>query len=132
MNWKEGDRNRMQILKMSPRILYDEYMKARKEPYIIHFAGYQKPWNVVECDFSERFWEYARYSPYYIQLLKAIAIDLIENQKPKVIVQNAPSPEKKTLIRVIVDRLLPFKTKRREVIKQIYNMVIHPKIARKK
>ena len=43
-------------LKMAPRKLYEEYMKARRQPYMIHFAGYQKPWDVADCDFAEYFW----------------------------------------------------------------------------
>lgn len=30
--------------KMAPRQIYEEYVAARKCPYLIHFAGYQKPW----------------------------------------------------------------------------------------
>ena len=59
MSWKEPGRSRMDILKMAPRKLYEEYIEARRQPYMIHFAGYQKPWDVADCDFAEYFWEYA-------------------------------------------------------------------------
>ena len=39
---------------------------------MIHFAGYQKPWDVVDCDFAEYFWEYAKESVYYPRLLRRI------------------------------------------------------------
>ncbi|MFR3285332.1 MAG: hypothetical protein ACLTR6_14240 [Clostridium fessum] len=60
----------MDILKMAPRQLYEAYTQARKRPYLIHFAGYQKPWDVVDCDFAEYFWEYAKLSPYYPMILR--------------------------------------------------------------
>ena len=72
MDWQEIGRSRMDILKMAPRELYEEYTKARKNPYLIHFAGYQKPWDAVDCDFAEYFWEYAKLSPYYPMILRKI------------------------------------------------------------
>ena len=56
MDWQEIGRSRMDILKMAPRQIYEAYTQARKRPYLIHFAGYQKPWDVVDCDFAEYFW----------------------------------------------------------------------------
>ena len=72
MDWQEPGRSRMQILKMAPRQLFEEYSAARKSPYLIHYAGYQKPWDVVDCDFAEYFWEYAKLSPYYPMLIYKI------------------------------------------------------------
>ena len=78
MNWQEIGRSRMDILKMAPRELYEEYSKARKNPYLIHFAGYQKPWDTVDYDFAEYFWEYAKLSPYYPMILRKIKRCLME------------------------------------------------------
>ena len=49
--------------------VYREYHKARKNPFIIHFAGHQKPWNQKNVDFEDEFWKYARTTPYYEMLL---------------------------------------------------------------
>ncbi len=66
MNWQNGTyESRMNFIKYAPYVLYSEYMKARVKPKIVHYAGYQKPWEVTECDMSEYFWKYARKTLYY-------------------------------------------------------------------
>ena len=51
--------------------MHGEYNQARKAPWIIHFAGYQKPWDAVDCDFADYFWKYAALSPFYPVLLRS-------------------------------------------------------------
>jgi lipopolysaccharide biosynthesis glycosyltransferase len=46
-----------------------EYLKARKEPWILHYAAHPKPWWVGGGDFAPDFWHYARSSSYYEQIL---------------------------------------------------------------
>lgn len=65
MNWQEQDRSREKILKKAPADLYFEWLEARKRPLVVHFAGYQKPWNVPSCDMAPYFWKYSRNTPYY-------------------------------------------------------------------
>ena len=52
------------ISKTTPE-LRDEYMSARKNPFVVHYAGPVKPWHDLECDFADVFWQYARISPFY-------------------------------------------------------------------
>ena len=119
MDWQEPGRSRMQILKMAPRGLYEEYATARKEPYMIHFAGYQKPWDVVDCDFAEYFWMYAKESVYYPRLLRIIQRCLGEEgntcEAAPVIERMGQDP----VIRRIANKLLPFGSRRREWVKRI-------------
>jgi lipopolysaccharide biosynthesis glycosyltransferase len=83
MNWWENDgRCRIDILKNAPDVIYQEYLEARKEPYIIHFAGYQKPWDVVDCDMAEYFWRYAKNTDWYLMLLQDIKRTLIHGYIP--------------------------------------------------
>ncbi len=58
-----------QIISKAPKYLYEEYMTAYKAPKIIHFAGPDKPWHIVDSDYAEIFWHYARQSCYYELLL---------------------------------------------------------------
>ncbi len=60
---------RMEIAKKAPLYLYEEYLNARKSPLIVHYAGWEKPWNIPELDMGEYFWKYARLCPYYELLL---------------------------------------------------------------
>ena len=125
MDWQEPGRSRMQILKMAPRGLYEEYATARKEPYMIHFAGYQKPWDVVDCDFAEYFWMYAKESVYYPRLLRNIRRCLGEEgntcEAAPVIERMGQDP----VIRRIANKLLPFGSRRREWVKKCIRKLIN-------
>ncbi|MCR4901945.1 MAG: DUF4422 domain-containing protein [Butyrivibrio sp.] len=54
-----------EIISRAPVWQYNLYMKARKNPKIIHYAGPEKPWLNPESDYGELYWEYAKRSPYY-------------------------------------------------------------------
>lgn len=53
----------------APASIKSEYRQARKNPFIIHYAGFQKPWNCPTCDFLEYYWIFAKETPFYEQLL---------------------------------------------------------------
>lgn len=117
MDWQEVGRSRMDILKMAPRQLYEAYTQARKRPYLIHFAGYQKPWDVVDCDFAEYFWEYAKLSPYYPMLLKKTKRCLMDEREAEL--SRIAKMEQNAGIRKIANKVLPIGSRRREWIKRI-------------
>lgn len=73
MNWENGADSRMQMIRMAPAQNYREYREARKTPYIVHYAGFQKPWKEAECDLAQYFWKYARKTPYYEVLIGHLA-----------------------------------------------------------
>lgn len=72
MNWKQNSLSRMNIMSKAPASLYNEYIEARKSPYIVHYAGFQKPWNVEICDYANEFWKYARLTSSYEYLVKSL------------------------------------------------------------
>ena len=80
MNWVGliENKTRIDILKLAPKSLFNEYLEARKNPLIIHYAGSQKPWENPFCDFSNYFWKYANKSIYINQII-------IQNKKKKKI-----------------------------------------------
>ena len=69
MNWKDENSSRLATLRLAPHQMYQDYLDSRKHIKIAHFAGFQKPWNVPDCDFAEYFWKYARNTSVYEQLL---------------------------------------------------------------
>ncbi len=83
MNWVGLIKNktRIDILKLAPKQLFNEYLEARKNPLIIHYAGNQKPWEYPSCDFSNYFWKYANHSIY----IKKIIIQNKKKRKKKKI-----------------------------------------------
>ncbi len=67
-----GERIR-NVIVWDPVPLYEEYMEARKNPYIIHYAGFCKPWDEPSEEFGEVFWDYAGRTPYYEVLVQRLA-----------------------------------------------------------
>ncbi len=65
---------RHKVVKSAPAGIQKEYEQARKEPYIIHYAGDSKPWQHPEEDFAQEFWKTARQTPYYEQLLYGMCV----------------------------------------------------------
>lgn len=124
MNWQEPGRSRMQILKMAPRQLFEEYSRARKCPYLIHFAGYQKPWDVVDCDFAEYFWEYAKLSPYYPMLLRRIKRCFDDEANTPVSAPMIAKMGEDPGMRKIANKLLPFGSRRREWVKKVVKSIL--------
>lgn len=49
--------------------IYDVMRKVEQNPYIIHFCGGPKPWNNPTLPFAEKFWYYARMTPFYEEIL---------------------------------------------------------------
>ncbi len=74
---------RISIIKQAPYYIYKEYMASRKTPFIIHYAGFQKPWNDVKCDFFVEFWQYAKLTPFYEILLNLLYGQQWEKKKEK-------------------------------------------------
>lgn len=60
-------------IQYAPAKMLEEYEQARKQPYIIHYAGSRKPWTEPDGDFAKEFWRIARTTPYYEQLLGQMA-----------------------------------------------------------
>ena len=115
MNWQEIGRSRMDILKMAPRQLYEEYVAARKCPYLIHFAGYQKPWDVMDCDFAEYFWKYAKLSLYFPMLLRKTKRCLMEERENESL--RIAGMRENAKLRKVANKIFPIGNRRRELIK---------------
>ena len=109
------------IIKSATGALYREYQEARKNPYIIHFAGHQKPWKQRGVDFEHEFWKYARNTPYYEQFLLNI-FSSVYNQTghPSIGVKGAV----KIYIRKKADIFFPIGTKRRRIVKRIFRPLL--------
>lgn len=47
-----------------PENMQKEFLTAQKTPYIIHYTG-EKPWRFPQQNKADKFWEYARQTPFY-------------------------------------------------------------------
>lgn len=104
----------------APGDIYDAYIRSRSNPQIIHYAGFQKPWNDPDCDFASIYWRYARETPFYERLLKR----MVKANEPKV-PENMFQPRHERAvgennpIRKVIDPLMPIGSRRRDVVKAI-------------
>lgn len=57
------------VIKSAPYYILDAYEQARKNPYIIHYAGTAKPWKNPQEDFAKEFWKVARTTDYYEEIV---------------------------------------------------------------
>lgn len=57
------------VVNFLPYCLFDEYERARKQPFIVHYASNNKPWYRGEGMLSAMFWKYARKTPFYERIL---------------------------------------------------------------
>lgn len=96
------------MIKRAPSDIYEAYMEARKHPYIIHYAGFEKPWNNPRSDMSERFWEYARKTLFYEEIIY-------------LNIKNLSLGNKKPNIKESIKKVLPPHSKIRYIAQSIYH-----------
>ncbi|NCE65306.1 DUF4422 domain-containing protein [Pseudoflavonifractor sp. 524-17] len=61
------------IKTFTPLPIKEMYFKGREDPYIIHYAGYLKPWDDPSEDFASEFWELIRGTILYEIILQRMA-----------------------------------------------------------
>ena len=57
------------LSKVLPSRIYKDYIRARENPYIIHYASWRKPWQYPEKDLAYYFWKYARNTLFYEEII---------------------------------------------------------------
>lgn len=87
------------VIKSAPFYVMDAYENARKNPYIIHYAGAAKPWKNPKDDFAKEFWKAARKTPYYEELLYDMRGQEKERHNPGKAVVN--------VMRITAKKILP-------------------------
>ncbi len=110
MRWNtvvDCNHTRMQIIEDGPYSLYDAYTQARRDPYIVHYAGFEKPWDAVDSDFAYLFWHYAKKSEFFERLL-TMALGRTNEKKDSVLL-----------------RVFPRDSRRRRFAKQLFYRVNH-------
>lgn len=117
------------IKKYAPVSIAKQYFESRKNPKVIHYAGYIKPWNFPESDFALDFWTYARNSNIYEILLSRMSADvswrttdIFLNHKKHMssISSMGINAWLKNKVFSIVSLVLPKGTMRREKVKNVY------------
>jgi lipopolysaccharide biosynthesis glycosyltransferase len=90
-----------------------EYRKEEKEVILLHYASQPKPWDEPSLKYAEIFWNVARATPFYEELIGRIvkaAVAPLSNRVPL---------DMRTGVRKFADKLLPLGTGRRKFAKMI-------------
>lgn len=93
-----------QVIIHAPHYILDEYENARKHPYIIHYAGWLKPWMHAGEDYGEKFWAVARKNEFYEVLLTQLTEFTLKNSEQFTNIQ----PHKKNWIELLRRMVRPF------------------------
>ena len=109
------------VFSFAPAAAFDAYKASRANPKIIHYAGFEKPWLMPECDYAEQYWAYARRMPFYEKLISLVAQHHVKTlrQQLEEEVQPAKAIGENNPIRKVVDPIMPLGSRRREVAKAI-------------
>ncbi len=95
---------RIPIIERGPHSVLKAYMKARNNPKIVHYAGFEKPWDAPFSDFAYLFWDFATRSTF----------------SDRVLALRVGEQDAKKKNRSFVERVFPRGSNRRVVAKKIY------------
>lgn len=109
------------VFSFAPCAIFDAFNDSRNHEKIAHYAGAQKPWKVMGCDRFDLYWEYAKDTPFYVQLSSMLHAEAVKQMMAEqaaiddhecVVSEDSP-------LRRVVDPIAPFGSRRREVLKSI-------------
>lgn len=70
------------------RYTNEELQKAYNEPFLLHYVGWNKPWDIgCKVKYSEYWWYYAKQSDFYEQILGHYGFN---NDKVEILLNNIP------------------------------------------
>ena len=109
------------VFSFAPCAIFDAFNDSRNHEKIVHYAGAQKPWKMMGCDRFDLYWEYAKDTPFYVQLSSMLHAEAV---KPMIAEQAAIDDHECVVsedspLRRVVDPIAPFGSRRREVLKSI-------------
>ena len=67
----------------SKKIYYENYLKKLPQAKILHFLDEKKPWFYTNIEYSELWWQYARQTPFYEEILQRLIDFRISQIKPQ-------------------------------------------------
>ena len=95
---------RLPIIERGPHSVLKAYMKARENPKLVHYAGFEKPWDAPFSDFAYLFWDFASRSTF----------------SDRVLAMRVGEQDAKKKDQSFVQRVFPRGTKRRVMAKKMY------------
>lgn len=120
-NWNvlHGNGNLDTFFKKLPLEVMENYFNARKDPWIIHFAGEQKPWLNSSTEFAAIFYYYLRNTPWRnYRVNPSNSSQNIDHKVEEIYVNQAITIRQ--ILKPFVNRFLPNGTKRRNIMYKLY------------
>ncbi len=109
-----------QVIVHAPASVQAEYHKAHSAPKLIHYAGFMKPWHRPTEDYAHAFWDAARRTPYYeelmFRLMDGVSYWMVYENNKRFGAGKIKEKVKK-VVRKVGDKLFPKGTERREKLK---------------
>lgn len=72
---------RNRVIALATKVVREEYEISRKDPWVIHYAGGERPWINPACDFGDAFWQVANSSPVASELREILCKANIEKKR---------------------------------------------------
>ena len=101
----------MEHIMLNKEEMIELWNNCLKDPYIIHYAAYPKPWDYPMVGYGNKWWKYARQSPYYEEFIRRMSLTTVKIY----------NEENKILGRKCLDWLFPKGTKRRQYLKNLFS-----------
>lgn len=102
------------VFSYAPNEVYEAFLASREDQLITHYAGFEKPWKFKHCDRAALYWKYARETPFYERLVRMFCgqaeDDNYYDDHEYAIDKNSP-------MRRFIDPIMPYGSRRREVVK---------------
>ena len=96
--------------------IHQDYFSAREDPGIIHYVGRSMPCFSPYGDMFNYFWEYARDTPYYENLLSTMMDLKIGNFEHRIAIEENKGIQ-------LIDWMLPVGTMRRKIASKLYGIL---------
>ena len=103
------------FIRRAPYKIYQEYMRSREEPKIIHYSGFEKPWTNKYSDMANIYWGYARKCTFYETIISRMLDYDIHGLS-----NNTLGRCIKDFCKQILNPFFPKNTMRREELKKIF------------
>ena len=117
-----------EVFSFAPADVFDDFLTAYKNPKILHFAGFEKPWALGGCDKEKLYWDYAKETPFYERQIATMFREVAEALKTLQVkfTHERVIPEDSSL-RKPLDRILPMGSRRRNVAKVVGRFILGKK-----
>lgn len=118
LNWNlVGTEQSSAILEAIPEETGRLYQCALDDPYIVHFAGGQKPWTHNNVPYGEYFFKYAKITPWYESILTNITLNYTRYVRNELYATTAMALSPRAIVKKTVKVLFPSETLRGRILR---------------